>query len=173
MLWLTASLLFQPALLERRPNVLFITVDDLRTDLASASSENDVNPKPLTPNLDRLGESGFVMENAYTQYAVCGPSRSSLLTSRRPETTRVFTPFGDFRQEGGDFTTLPLYFKSHGYKTLGMGKIFDIGLEHKNDAVSWSEPYYFPESSYETWSDDTVTWRSVSANEYQDNPLPD
>ena len=172
-LWFTAALLVQPALLERRPNVLFITVDDMRTALPSSSSDNDIYPKPLTPNLDRLGESSFVMENAYTQYSLCGPSRSSLLTSRRPDTTRVFTPFGDFRKEGGDFTTLPLYFKSHGYKTLGIGKILDIGLADKNDAVSWSEPYYFPEKSYEAWTGAYQTWRSVPKCDYQDNPLPD
>ena len=66
------------------PNVLFIAVDDLKPALACAG-----DPHAKTPNIDRLAASGTVFTRAYCQQAVCSPSRSSLLTGRRPDTGRV------------------------------------------------------------------------------------
>ena len=55
---------------------------------------------------------------------MCSPSRTSLLTGRRPDTTRVVNLETFFRDIGGDFTTLPQYFKQHGYRSINVGKIF-------------------------------------------------
>jgi len=65
----------------------------------------------------------------YTTQAVCNPSRTSLLTSRRPDTSRIWDN-GDtggtamWRIEGGNFTSLPQHFKDEGYIVLGTGKIY-------------------------------------------------
>ena len=56
-----------------RPNVLFIAVDDLRPQLGSYGE-----PQMISPNIDRLAAQGLRFERAYTQEAVCGPSRVSL-----------------------------------------------------------------------------------------------
>ena len=69
----------------QRPNVLMFAVDDLRPQFGKAFGYEEV----LTPNLDRFLQEGLVFRNSYVQVAVCGPSRSSVLTGRRPDSTRI------------------------------------------------------------------------------------
>lgn len=115
----------------KRPNVLFIAIDDLRPELS-------VYGKPvITPTFDRLAASGTVFERAYCQQALCMPSRASLLTGRRPDTTGVYAFNPDFRAALPDVVTLPEHFKQHGYHTQAYGKIF-----HNDDKRSWSAPLF-------------------------------
>ena len=96
-----------------RRNVLFIAVDDLRPELS-------VYGKPvLTPNIERLAARGTVFLRAYCQEALCMPSRASLLTGRRPDTTGVYAFDRDFRQNLPNVVTLPQHFKQHGYHARG------------------------------------------------------
>lgn len=62
-----------------RPNVLFIAIDDLRTALGCYGDD-----LAISPNIDRLAATGRVFTGAYTQQAVCGPSRAAILTGRLP-----------------------------------------------------------------------------------------
>jgi len=117
-------------------NVLFIAVDDLRPEAGCYG-----NPIIKTPNIDALAGRGTVFRRAYCQQAVCSPSRTSLLTGRRPDTTRVYDLQTHFRIHLPDVVTLPQYFKEHGYYTVGMGKIFHGGLD---DPQSWSVPHWNP-----------------------------
>ena len=56
------------------------------------------------------------LSNVYAQQAVCGPSRTSFLTSRKPDTTRLYD-FGSYwRRKAGNFTSLPQYFREQGYR---------------------------------------------------------
>jgi arylsulfatase A-like enzyme len=55
----------------KRPNVLFIAVDDLRPEI-NASGSTLIK----TPNLDRIAARGTTFDRAYCQQAVCSPSRS-------------------------------------------------------------------------------------------------
>ncbi len=114
-----------------RPNVLFVAIDDLRPELS-------VYGKPaITPTFDRLAASGTVFERAYCQQALCMPSRASLLTGRRPDTTGVYAFNPDFRAALPDVVTLPEHFKKHGYHTRALGKIF-----HNDDKRAWSVPLF-------------------------------
>ncbi|XP_070183574.1 iduronate 2-sulfatase-like [Littorina saxatilis] len=105
-----------------RPNVLFLVVDDLRPKLGCYGETNMV-----TPNIDQLAASSVRFDRAYVQFALCGPSRTSFLTSRRPESTRVFNLYTYWRDVAGNYTTLPQHFKQSGYITQSVGKVFHPG----------------------------------------------
>ena len=115
-----------------RMNVLFIAVDDLRNELGCYGVKGI-----HSPNIDRLAARGTTFDHAYCQQAVCSPSRTSLLTGCRPDTTKVYDLVTHFRKHLPDVVTLPQNFKNHGYFTRSVGKIYHGGLD---DKVSWSEP---------------------------------
>jgi len=134
--WLLASALFGA---ETKPlNVLFIAVDDLRPE-ANASGSALIK----TPNLDRIAARGTTFDRAYCQQAVCSPSRSSLMTGRRPDATRVWDLETHFRTALPDAVTVAQHFKNQGYHSQGMGKIFHGGFD---DAPSWSVPWQTPKA---------------------------
>jgi len=124
-------------------NVLFIAVDDLRPEFGAYG---DVHIQ--APNLDRLARRGVTFQRAYCQQAVCSPSRSSLLTGTRPNTTRVWDLETHFRKALPDVVTLPQHFKQHGYFVQGMGKLFHGGFD---DPPSWSTPWTSPKGSHGTY----------------------
>ena len=97
--------------------VLFMPVDDMRPMMNKAYNFSLAH----TPHLDQLASEGLTFTRAYVQYAYCSPSRNSFMTGRRPDTTRVWEFVDHFREEGvgANWTSLPQYFKRHGYITLG------------------------------------------------------
>ncbi|HEX8913596.1 MAG TPA: sulfatase [Humisphaera sp.] len=121
-----------------RPNVLFVAFDDLRPAIGCFG-----DPLAKTPNLDRLAARGVAFTRAYCQQAVCSPSRSSLLTGRRPDQTKVWDLKTHFRTALPDVVTLPQLFKQAGYVTEGLGKIYHDGYD---DPPSWSEPSWKPKA---------------------------
>lgn len=122
--------------LEQAFNVLFIAVDDLRPQLGCYG-----DPVVRSPNIDRLAKRGLVFRRAYCQQALCSPSRTSLLTGRRPDTTRVYDMQVHFRKTLPDVVTLPQYFKQHGYHTQALGKVYH---QEMDDPASWSVPHWAP-----------------------------
>lgn len=124
------------------PNVLFIVVDDLRPAIGAYNY-----PKLQTPNIDQFAASSVRFENAHAQQTVCGPSRTSFLTGRRPDTTRLYDFNSYWRNHAGNFTTIPQHFKENGYFTYSIGKVFHPGRPsgHNDDfPYSWSKPAYHP-----------------------------
>jgi arylsulfatase A-like enzyme len=127
---------------ETQPNILFIAVDDLKP-LTGAYG----NGKIITPNLDALAARSTIFTRAYTQYPVCGPSRTSLLTGLRPESNGVIDLKTRMRDVDPDILTLPQHFRNHGYQTAASGKIFDprnVDSRDDDDPASWSIPYRQP-----------------------------
>jgi iduronate 2-sulfatase len=114
-------------------NVLFIAVDDLRPVLGCYGDTTAV-----TPHLDHLASRGTVFQRAYCQQALCSPSRLSLLTGKRPDTTRVWDLSTHFRNALPDTVTLPQLFKNHGYQTQGIGKILHGNGKPASDPPSWT-----------------------------------
>ena len=125
---------------QQQPNILFITVDDLNTDLGAYG-----HPLVRSPSIDRLAAEGLRFDAAYAQFPVCSPSRSSFLTGLYPQQTGVLSNGAQFRDFVPDVITLPEFFARHGYFTARVGKIFHydvpahIGTDGHDDPQSWDE----------------------------------
>jgi iduronate 2-sulfatase len=130
-----------------KPNVLFIAVDDLRTELGCYGAKHI-----QSPNIDRLAATGLVFERAYCQQAVCNPSRASVLSGRRPDTTRVMANNTFLRPMMPDVVTLPQLFKNNGWHSLSLGKVFHHSEgQPGDDPQSWSEPSWYHGEPYRHW----------------------
>lgn len=135
--WLVAlaGLLTSPVLTRasqktpQKLNVLFIAVDDLRPALGCYG-----NTIVKTPNLDKLAKKAVRFDRGYCQYPLCNPSRTSLLTGRYPTTTKVMDNLINFRDQDPEWVTLPQFFRSQGWTTLRVGKIFHGGID---DQKAW------------------------------------
>lgn len=148
----------------------------------------------VTPNLDALASKSLVLRRNYCQQAICGPTRASLLTSRRPDRTKVWDLSSYWRVVGGNYTTIPQLFKERGYLTIGMGKIFHPGTasggskddKHESGSgddmpYSWSKPcWHAPNLDY--WGGKKATGREFHPGESTvavppdveaEHPLPD
>eukprot|EP00947_MAST-08B_sp_MAST-8B-sp1_P004356 g4356.t1 len=124
-----------------KKNVLFFISDDLRPEIF-AFGEKFMK----TPNLDKLAAKSMVFEQAYCQQAICGPTRNSFLSGRRPQRTKSWNFIDHFREAGvgKDWISFPQYFKEAGYLTYGGGKTYHPNLPPNNDIPkSWTEdrPY--------------------------------
>lgn len=146
-------------------NVLFLAVDDLRVEFSFTGSHT------LTPNLDRLAARSLFLGAHHCQYPLCNPSRTSLLTSRRPETTMVHDNYVYWRRDVFNFTTLPELLKDqHGFLTLNFGKIFHPETVIREDYPhSWSRP---SEQPADHWGKD-LSWREISPEDQARLPLTD
>jgi arylsulfatase A-like enzyme len=129
---------FAPA--PRRPNVLFLGVDDWRDWVGCLGAF----PPVRTPNLDRLAGSGLLFTNAHCAAPVCNPSRTALMTGLRPSTTGVYANSQWWKPALPNAVTLPGYFKRNGYYVAGAGKMFhhEPGF---NDPEAWHDYFHWAE----------------------------
>ncbi|MCK5000647.1 MAG: sulfatase [Anaerohalosphaera sp.] len=104
---------------KKKPNVLFIAVDDMADWPGCVGG----HPDAITPNIDRLANRGVLFTNAHCVSPICGPSRASVLTGQRPETTNIYTNKGTYSDYVPEAVALPLHFKKNGYHVAGSGKI--------------------------------------------------
>lgn len=122
-----------------QPNVLFIAMDDLNDWIGCLGG----HPRTITPNLDRLARSGVLFTNAHCAAPACNPSRSAIFTGRAPNKSGLYDNRQQMREVMPDEPLIPQYFRQHGYRAAGSGKL----LHYFIDANSWDE--YFPEASSE------------------------
>jgi iduronate 2-sulfatase len=126
-----------PVWSQKKTNVLFIVIDDLRPALGSYGDKN-----ASSPNIDQLAANGTLFTAAYCQQAVCAPSRASFMTGKKPDHTQVWNLETHFRKALPNVVTLPQYFKNNGYYTRQIGKIYH-DPKAAQDPISWSVPELF------------------------------
>ncbi|MBB3696643.1 sulfatase-like hydrolase/transferase [Flammeovirga yaeyamensis] len=115
---------------QEKNNVLIFLVDDLRPDLGCYG-----NTKVKSPNIDKLANEGITFNHAYAQQGICAPSRMSILTSKRVDKIGVYSIFTPLRSVQKDMMTMPQFFKSNGYKTISIGKVYHHIIDDKQN---WS-----------------------------------
>jgi arylsulfatase A-like enzyme len=115
-----------------KKNVLFIAIDDLRPQLGCYGNE-----QMQTPSIDQIADEGLLFDRAYCQQAICSPSRISLLTGLRCETTKIYGLKILKKDKLPDIVSLPAHFKNNGYQTLSIGKIYHHA---QDDPEAWSKP---------------------------------
>ncbi|AJR04507.1 sulfatase [Siansivirga zeaxanthinifaciens] len=123
---------------KKRPNILFIAVDDLRPEM-NFYGANHIQ----SPNLDKLAGESLVFNRAYCNVPVCGASRASLLTGSRPTRYRFLDARTEKDIDAPDAVSLPLLLKQNGYTTISNGKIYHSG---KDDMAAWDSKW-FPKGS--------------------------
>ncbi|NLR93513.1 sulfatase [Flammeovirga agarivorans] len=104
---------------KKKPNVLFITVDDLNTHIPLFGYK-DV----MTPNIDKLAGDGVLFRQAFCQYPVCGPSRASFLTGMYPDQTKIFTNGPHVIDTRPDAVSIGKVFKDNDYWVANTGKVY-------------------------------------------------
>ncbi|MEO7653009.1 MAG: sulfatase [Bryobacteraceae bacterium] len=118
----------------KRPNVLFISVDDMNDWVGCLGGY----PGVQTPNIDRLAKRGALFANAHCASPLCNPSRTALLTGLSPSTSGIYNNDQYWRPALPDVVTLPQYFKQNGYHVAGAGKVFHH-VAGSNPPDQWDE----------------------------------
>lgn len=109
-----------PAAETKKPNVLFIAVDDLRDWVGYLGH----NPQAITPNIDKLAARGTHFTRSYCAAPVCNPSRAALMSGLRPFTSGVYDNGNDWRTVIPQDKPLTTQFRTAGYHVCGAGKIY-------------------------------------------------
>lgn len=129
----TVTMNTQPPSVVTTPNILFIAIDDLRPQLRCYDE-----PQMKTPYFDQLAKDSYLFTRAYCQQGVCGPSRASIMTGMRPDTTGAYDFDSDFRLTMPWAITLPMKLSENGYRSEAIGKIYHGTV---NDSLSWDSPH--------------------------------
>ena len=117
-----------------RPNILFITVDDLNDWVGCLGG----NPDAQTPNLDRLAGQSVLFSNAHCQVALCNASRESMMTGMYASTTGIYgNSLKRTTPAYANAKHMPVWLGEHGYRTMCMGKIYhkDHGKRSRWDEI--------------------------------------
>ena len=139
-------------------NILMIYVDDLRPDLGCYG-----NPIIQTPHIDQLAASGYVFNNHYVQSAICGPSRSSLLTGKVSQQWDPWSDFRNMKHEPNTPVALPHLFKKNGYSTMGIGKITHEPGGVMDEAQSIAQIPFSWDTTYTAVGKWKTPWRAFFA----------
>ncbi len=95
---------------DARPNILFISMDDLNDWIECMGG----HPQAVTPNLDRLAASGILFANAHCPAPACNPSRTSIMTGLSPHRSGLYNNGQKMREVLPDAELIPQYFRNHG-----------------------------------------------------------
>ena len=120
---------------ESKPNVLFIAIDDMNDGITLFGKDRPFK----TPNLEKLAKRGCSFRRL-TAPPACNPSRTSVLTGKRPHLSGVYGNKTNWRKACREIATLPEYFRKHGYQAEGYGKVYHHhGNGAFNDPEAWDK----------------------------------
>jgi arylsulfatase A-like enzyme len=130
---------------DARPDVLFISIDDLNDWVGVLGG----HPQAKTPNIDALAERGISFTNAHSTAALCNPARTSVMLGLHPSTSGIYGNYPGWTQVDhlAALPTIPRFLREHGYSTFGAGKLFHghtfstSGYVGYNDPAAW-DAYY-------------------------------
>src|SRR5918993_4653598 len=100
-----------------RPNIVFILMDDLRSDELGCTG----HPFVQTPNIDRLAKEGCQFKNAFATTPLCSPSRASFLTGHYAHKHGILDNT-DRSPRTHELVTWPRLLHDAGYETAFIGK---------------------------------------------------
>lgn len=124
---------------ENKYNILFISIDDLRTELHCYGASHI-----KSPNIDRLASQGVRFTEAHVQQAICMASRASVMTGIRPERHGIYT--GEAVENLlPDVLTINKFFKQNGYNIAAAGKVYHHGIDHENQ---FGDDYMSPRGTW-------------------------
>ncbi|SKB31855.1 sulfatase [Daejeonella lutea] len=131
-----------------KPNVLFISVDDLNDWINPAAFGG--MPGLKTPNFDRLAKMSMSFTNAHVPSPACAPSRAAIMTGVHPAKSGITGwKHPEWRKVPAlkDVQTIEQFFKDKGYTTLAGGKIYHTlapprATVNQSEAKGWD--YYYP-----------------------------
>ena len=137
----------------KRPNILFIMVDQLAPQVLSAWGGS----RARTPHLDRLAEEGVVFENAYCNFPLCAPARFSMLSGRFPSRIGAFDNAVEFP---ASTPTFHHYLRLAGYRTCLAGKMHFVGPDQLHGYEERVTTDVYPADYLWTpdWRLDDETW---------------
>lgn len=102
-----------------KPNILYITIDDMNDWVGCL----DGHPQVKTPNIDRLAKRGLLFTNAHCVVPACSGSRAANWTGLLPIHNGVYGNGQKLESTMPDAQLLPLDLKAQGYYTMGTGKL--------------------------------------------------
>ena len=132
-------------------NVLFISIDDLRTELNCYGADHI-----KSPNIDRLAETGVRFTHAHVQQAICMASRASIMSGIGPEKHGIYT--GEAVENLlPNVLTLNKFFKEQGYNIGTCGKIYhhridtekQFGADYMIPKATWKGRGYVTQEAIE------------------------
>lgn len=140
-----------------RPNLLLITADDLNWDTPGCFG--GAVAKDVTPNIDRLAQTGMRFFHAHVNVAVCTPSRTIMLTGLYPQHSGV----AGFQPIKSRTPTLPALLNQMGYLCGTIGK--PLG---QPETFRWSAAYRWQAAGDEDmWGRDGAVFRKFAASFFQ------